>query len=376
MTGTIDAMWVEDEAALARLLERVAEQPAIAIDTESNGMHAYHERICLVQLSVPGLDIVVDPLAVDPRPLGAMLADPRSIKVMHAADNDILALRRSFDLEVRGVFDTILAARALGWPRSGLGEILAERFGHAADKRWQRHDWSRRPLPREALEYARADTRFLLELRELQTAELDALGRLDDVLHACARLERLQPRPKRFDTEGWAKIDGARALPPVGRAVLRALYLLREQLADQLDRAPYRVLGNDVLRELATTQPVDARDVQRTRGVGGPAAHRHAATIARAIAAAQAEPEPEWPAAPPRPDRALRNRVEALRSWRREHAELRGLEPDIVLGKDTLHALAELDPPDRDALVAAEVLDAWELERYADAIVAALAKVR
>ncbi|HWB81462.1 MAG TPA: HRDC domain-containing protein [Nannocystaceae bacterium] len=368
--------WIDDERALAELVTRASDGPAIALDTESNGMHAYHERVCLVQLSMPGHDAVIDPLAVDPAGLATLFADPRVVKVMHAADNDILALARSFALPVRGVFDTMLAARALGWPRSGLGEILAERFGHAADKRWQRHDWSRRPLPAEALAYARADTRFLLELREQQIAELAALDRLDDVLHACARLERLRPRAKVFDTEGWVKIDGARKLPPEGRAVLRALWILREEIAEQLDRAPYRVLGNDVLRELATTRPIDPREVARTRGVGGPAAHRYATTIASAIAAAIDGPEPAWPSPPPRPDRAFTQRFDALRSWRRDQANARGLEPDIILGKDAMLALAEQDPKDRDALVASGLLDEWELERYADAIVHALARGR
>ncbi|MBC8069107.1 MAG: ribonuclease D, partial [Deltaproteobacteria bacterium] len=242
--------WVDDEPALAQLLQRIAGQPALALDTESNSMHAYHERVCLVQLSVPGHDAIVDPLAVDPRRLGPVLADPGVVKVMHAADNDILVLRRGFDLRLRGVYDTMLGARALGWPRVGLGEILAERFGQRSDKRWQKHDWAQRPVPAEALAYARGDTHWLLELRELQLAELAELDRLDDVLHACVRLERLVPRAREFDTEGWARIDGARELPPAGRAVLRALFLLRERLAAALDRAPYRVLGNAVLLEL------------------------------------------------------------------------------------------------------------------------------
>lgn len=367
---------VDDAARMRELVARLADAPIAALDTESNGMHAYRERVCLLQISLPAYDAVIDPLAVDPTALAGWLADPRGVKVLHAADNDVRSLRRDWDLQFNNVFDTMLAARALVWPAKGLGDILATHFGCKTNKRWQRHDWSQRPLPREALEYARTDTRHLAALRDIQLPALDEAGLREEFDHACQRLTELVMRPREFDTQGWAQIDGARGLDDAARSVLARLWVLREELAESLDRAPYRVLGESVLMELARTRPATRRELVAIRGVGGPVANRHAPTIVVQIAEALAGPVPEWPAAPARPDRAVRARFDALRDWRREHATRRALEPDIVLAKDALTRIAELDPSDAAALGACGVLDAWELERYAEPILAALARVR
>lgn len=361
---------------MRELVARLADAPVAALDTESNGFVAYRERVCLLQISVGDADVVVDPLAVDPAPLATWLADPACVKILHAADNDIRVLRRDWDLRLCNVFDTMLAARALAWPKKGLGDLLALHFGCVSDKRWQRHDWSQRPLPRGALEYARNDTHYLAALREIQHAELVAADRLEEFDHACARLTELVARPREVDPAGWAQIDGARGLDDTARAVLAGLYTLREHLAETMDRAPYRVLADAVLLELARTRPSARSELARVRGVGGPIAHRYAAMVLDRIAEAAKGPAPPWPPSPPRPDARFRARFDALRDWRRDHAGRRTLEPDMILSKDALTRLAELDPTDRGALAACGVLDDWETERYADAILTALARVR
>lgn len=358
------------------MVDALRASPVGAIDTEANGMYAYHERICLVQVSNHERDWIIDPTAVDPRPLATWLADPACIKVMHAADNDIRALRRDWDLRLVNVFDTMMAARALGWANKGLGDILGEHFDCRTDKRWQRHDWSRRPLTADALQYARNDTRYLPALRELQRPLLAEVDRLEEVEHACDRLTRLEPRPRVFDEDAWARVDGVRALDDVARSTLVALVRLRESLAAKLDRAPYRVLGESVLVELAQRRPATRAELTAVRGVGGPIAHRHAPDVLACIAAAATQEPPPWPARPPRPERKLAARIDALARWRREHATRRGLEPDIVLPKECLTQLAHADPCDHEAIVATGALDEWELERLAPALLEVLAHAR
>lgn len=368
---------VSTPTSLAAMVEVLRASPVGAIDTEANGMYAYHERICLVQVSTPERDWVIDPMAVDPRPLDAWLADPACVKVMHAADNDIRALRRDWDLRLVNVFDTMMAARALAWPAKGLGDILGTYFDCKTDKRWQRYDWARRPLTAEALQYARNDTRYLPALRDLQRPLLAEVDRLEEVQHACDRLTRLEPRPRVFDGDAWARIDGVRTLDDPGRAALEALCRLRETLAAKLDRAPYRVLGEAVLVELARRRPTTRAELVDVRGVGGPIAHRHAGDVLACIAEAVAATEPPpWPTRPPRPERKLAARIEALGRWRREHAATRGLEPDIVLPKDCLTALAHADPTDLAEVVATGALDEWELERHGEALLEVLARAR
>lgn len=376
--GEPEAWWVADDGAMTRLVERLAGASVTALDTESNGMYAWRERVCLLQISLPGLDAVVDVLAVSPAPLQAWLADPRCLKILHAADNDIVTLRRDFGLGLCHVFDTMLAARALAWPQRGLADLLSSRLGVRSDKRWQRFDWSRRPLPAEALGYARTDTRHLPALREQQLQELaqldlDGRDRQAWLEHACERATRLQPRPRSFDPDGWARVDGAAKLDDAGRSVLAALWRLRERFAEQLDRAPYRVAGDAVLLAIAQRQPADARALAAIPGVGGPLAHGLAAQVCDAIARAKTESPPPPPPRPPRTPAPVRARFEALRSWRRTFATALQLEPDLVLAKDALIAVAEAAPADADALAACGALDAWELARLGEGMLAALA---
>ena len=145
---------VTDEHSLDQLASALALAPVVAVDTESNSLHAYRERVCLIQISTLVADYVVDPIALpDLRALAPVFANPGHQKILHAAENDLLCLRRDYQFEFANVFDTMTAARTLGWPQVGLAAILNTRFGVTMDKKYQRSDWGRRPLTSEQLEY-------------------------------------------------------------------------------------------------------------------------------------------------------------------------------------------------------------------------------
>ena len=166
-------IWVDTPDMLDSMIQRLNQEPVIAVDTESDSLYAYFEKVCLIQFSVPGADYLVDPLALkDLSSLAPIFADAAVEKIFHAAEYDVMVLRRDYNFEFANLFDTMLASRILSWPRYGLGSILAERFGVTQDKRMQRHNWGRRPLTTAEMEYARLDTYYLLDLRELLLAEL------------------------------------------------------------------------------------------------------------------------------------------------------------------------------------------------------------
>jgi ribonuclease D len=144
---------VQSPEQLARLASTLRSQPRIAVDTESNSLYAYTERVCLIQISTPKVDYLVDPLALaDLSPLRPILANPRIEKVFHAAEYDLLCLKRDFEFHLRRVFDTRIAARTLGWKKTGLGDILQQEFAVTLDKRCQRANWGKRPLPENLLD--------------------------------------------------------------------------------------------------------------------------------------------------------------------------------------------------------------------------------
>ncbi len=213
-------VFVDRPEALEDLAAEVAGEEVVALDTESNSFHAYRERICLMQISTGRADYVIDPLAVDVRPLGPALTAGREV-VLHGADYDVRCLKRELAWSFPRLFDTMAAARRLGRPGLGLSALVSAHFGVALSKEHQRSDWGRRPLSADQLRYAALDTHFLLPLRRLLGSELEAAGHLDEARREFQRIAAAEPRPKVFDPEGYRRLRTARDLDPA-RPVLPA----------------------------------------------------------------------------------------------------------------------------------------------------------
>jgi ribonuclease D len=265
MTGGREPVLVAEGVALDALLEAVAAEPVVALDTESNSFHVYRERVCLLQLSTRGADWVVDPLAVDPAPLGPLLA-ARAV-VLHGADYDVRCLKREYGWAMPDLFDTMAAARRLGRAGLGLSALVESHFGARLSKEFQRSDWGRRPLSPAQLRYAALDTHFLLPLHGLLSGELVARGLLDEAREEFRRIAAVEPKPRVWNPEGWRKLHGARQLDPAGKAALRALWRAREERASAVDRPPFKVLAEQTMVELARRRPADASALSGVPGV-------------------------------------------------------------------------------------------------------------
>ncbi|HET9597987.1 MAG TPA: ribonuclease D [Anaeromyxobacteraceae bacterium] len=280
---------VADGAAVATLAERLAAEAAVALDTESNSFHVYRERVCLLQLSTRDGDWVVDPFAVDPRPLGPALAAVPAL-VLHGADYDVRCLKREYGWTLPGLFDTMAAARRLGRDGLGLSALVEQHFRVRLSKGFQRSDWGRRPLSAEQVAYAALDTHFLLPLHELLAQELEARDLVAAAREEFARIAAVEPRPKVFDPEGWRRLKGARDLDPRGRAVLRALWVAREERASELDRPPFKVMPEPAMVEVARRRPRSEEDLLRIPGVT-PVVLRRLGEVALSAARAADEPD-------------------------------------------------------------------------------------
>ena len=275
---------VAHPAALAELLDDVRSEPVIALDTESNSFHVYRERVCLLQISTRAADFVVDPLAVDVTPLGAVLCDGRET-VLHGADYDVRCLKREYGWRFPRLFDTMAAARRLGRPGLGLSALVEQHFGTRLSKSFQRSDWGRRPLTREQIAYAALDTHFLLPLHELLTRELAERGALEAARGEFGRIAAVEPRERVFDPEGYRRIRDARALDETGRAILRALYVAREARARELDRPPFKVLAEATMIEIARRRPRSEEELGLIPGVTPSVLRRLGKDILQAVRA-------------------------------------------------------------------------------------------
>jgi len=278
-------MFVADAAALGALVDRLRGEPIIALDTESNSFHVYRERVCLLQVSTRTGDFVVDPLAVDPAPLGEILCDGRET-VLHGADYDVRCLRREYGWRLPRLFDTMAAARRLGRAGLGLSALVEGQFGVRLSKSFQRADWGRRPLTPEQLTYAALDTHYLLPIYDALTAELGARGALDAARLEFDRIAGAEPKERVFDPEGWRRMKGGRELDEPGKAVLRALWIAREERARADDRPPFKVLAEEAMLELARRRPTDDEALARIPDVTPSVLRRMGGALRAAIAGA------------------------------------------------------------------------------------------
>jgi ribonuclease D len=258
--------FVSGPDALEDLGRRLSVEPVVALDTESNSFHAYRERVCLIQISIPGADFIVDPIAVDVGPLGAVLGGEREL-VLHGADYDVRCLRREYGWDLGRIFDTMVAARRLGSKELGLAALVQANFGVRLTKEHQRADWARRPLTREQLRYAAMDTHFLLPLHASLSGSLRERGMEEEVRREFDRIAAAKAHARVFDPEGWRKLKGARDLDAEGKKVLRALWIAREARASALDRPPFKVVPETAMVELARTRPHDEHRVRAVPGI-------------------------------------------------------------------------------------------------------------
>jgi ribonuclease D len=350
--------------ALYQLAERLLAEPLVAVDTESNSLFAYQERVCLIQFSIPSADYLVDPLALpDLSPLAPVFADPKVEKVFHAAEYDLVCLRRDYDFTFANLFDTMLAARILGREGVGLASLLEAEFGVQLDKRYQRADWGQRPLPPPLLSYARLDTHYLLDLRKRLLTELHTGGRLPLALEDFQRMCVNNYPGHNGSPEPCFSISGVYDLAPQQVAVLKELCQYRDQIALRLDRPLFKVFGDKTLMAIAETCPKALDDLHGLPGMSPKQIKRHGGPLLQAVQRGQ-RASPIRLSRPPRANDAYLARLDALRQWRKAAAQDMGVESDVVLPKDLMYALAEKNPRKPQDL--AEVLfhAPWRLEHF------------
>jgi ribonuclease D len=370
---------VADEAGLARVAEAVAAERRAALDTESNGFHAYNEQVCLVQIATPSADYAIDVLAVGLGPLRPLLADPARELVLHAAEYDVLCLKREWGITLGRIFDTHAAAKVLGIQRVGLGSLLHDELGVLLTEDEQRSDWGRRPLTNGQLAYAFADVQHLLVLREALGARLAERGLLSEAEAEFARLTAKEPRPRQFDPDGWQKMKAARTLDGCGRGVLREMYLLRDRRARELNRPPFKVLSDLLLAEVARRQPRTEEEVLRIPGAQAAVLRRLAPQILEAVRSGQSgapPPRPQLVRGPPwrrgGPEAEVEERYEKLRKWRKARAEARKVEVQVIAPNAVLMAVARSAPRTLEELGRVEGMDPFRLQQYGPEMLSAL----
>ena len=355
-------------AALRQMVDRISAEPLLAVDTESNSLFAYQEQVCLIQFSTPEEDFLVDPLALDDlSPLAALFANPKIEKVFHAAEYDLITMKRDFGFSFASLFDTMLAARILGWEEVGLGSILKSQFNVQLDKRHQRANWGQRPLPVEMLDYARQDTHYLIPLRFRLKSELKAKDRWPIALEDFNRLRYVNGRDPEEAPEACWRVSGVNELRAQQTAVLQELCRYRDQVARSINRPVFKVLSDRTLLAIAAACPGDLNALERCARLNPKQLQRHAEGLLRAVQRGL-RADPLYPPRQARPDERYLTRLDTLRAWRKNTGQIMGVNSDVVLPRELLNALASLNSASGEEINAILALVPWRLENFGDEI--------
>jgi ribonuclease D len=355
---------VQTPDGFAALLEDLKQQKQIAVDTESNSLHAYRERVCLIQFSTPDADYVLDPLALDElSPLGGIFASPSIEKIFHACEYDIICLRRDYGFAFENLFDTMQAGRILGRRQAGLDRLLEEKFGVKMNKRFQKADWAVRPLSRELLLYARLDTHYLIPLRDMLKSELAERGLwqlAQEDFELAAHPNGAKPKP---EVPAWTRFSTRKELTPRDLTILDSLLAWRDEVASDLDRPPFKVMDDDRLVQIATTKPTSPADLA-TIGLNHRQLQKWSSAILAAVARGESSPLlKRWQR--PRPPDVYLKRLDKLKAWRKKAAEKMDVESDVILPRSFMLALAEKGPQEVRSILSTSP---WRLEQFGEQI--------
>jgi ribonuclease D len=360
-------------SGLKQLAHILADQPVIAVDTESNSLFAYQEQVCLIQFSTPDDDYLVDPLALNNlSALGPIFADPLIQKTFHAAEYDLICLKRDFGFTFTNIFDTMLAARILGRKEVGLGSMLEAEFSLHVDKKHQRANWGQRPLPGFLLDYARQDTHYLIPLkkkleRELKRKSFQSLAQED-----FQRLCHVEAGPENGKNDCW-RVNGVHRLSPQQVAVLLELCIYRDEVAHRCNRPLFKVISDHTLHAIASASPTTLEELKTLPGMTQHQVDRHGKALLQAVQRGL-QAKPVHPPRNIRPDGRYLARLEAIKQWRKLKAHQLQVESDIILPRDLLHVLAAKNPQNEKALSDCLSDVPWRCERYGEEILKVLNK--
>jgi ribonuclease D len=372
------AQYIRTQDALTKLAQHLKTQALIGVDTESNSSHAYQEHVCLIQISTRKQDFIVDPLAIeDMQALDDVFADEAIEKVFHAAEYDIICLKRDFGYAFNNIFDTMMAARLCGLSFYGLQNLLEDYLGIKQDKSHQLDNWKLRPLSKSSLLYAQKDSHYLPQLRDTFINMLRKNGQLEEAYELFEEITLLPPAEVReFDEDGFWKLGRPNHLTRRQMRILRELYALRDQIARQRDNPPLKVFSNKLLIRLSRRSPKNMLELKRVPGFSARQVRRFGTHVLKAIR--RGNRNKHLPSPPPlrRPDPVVSDRYIALHNWRKERAIARGVESDIIISKQALWDLAYRAPLNREEMRTINGIGPWKLDHYGDEILELLDGMR
>lgn len=375
-----DFEFVDAPERLEELAEELLGEKVIAVDTEADSFYHYFDKTCLVQIGTRKHTYLIDTLAFDGPEAMATLAPIFSSSdiqvIFHAAEYDIYVLKRDYGYTFANIFDTMVSAQLLGYKAIGLAALIEQHFGVKVPKDEQRSDWSRRPLTERQLNYAVGDVVYLARLTKQVRQELKHAGRLRWAEEEFDTLCQRKWPDRKFDKQGYFRIKGARKLDPRSLSVLRELFLMRDARAREIDRPPFKVLGNRTLLEIAAAKPRRAGQLKSIKGITDLLVRRMGDEILTAVEKGRGVDHSPMPKSTGngrrRMDRKTERRVTELKKWRSTRSQELTLDPGVLCPNAALEAIAWRSPDTGADLEDVPELKGWFVREFGDEVVASL----
>jgi len=370
---------IQTPADLKAFAHRIRREKMLGVDLEADSMFHFKEKVCLLQMAGNGENVVIDPLEVnDLSPLAPIFKNRNVCKVLHGSDYDVRSLYRDFSIEINNLFDTQLASMFLGEQETSLGAVVNRRFGVVMDKRYQKKDWSQRPLPDGMIEYAASDAVHLIPLACMLMEELKAKNRLEWVEEECALLSGVRP-VKNGEEPLFLRFRGAGRLQRRNLAILEGLLQYRRTLAVKKDRPLFKVFSNKSLLTIATEMADTPEALGKAGCLSTKQIHIYGKTIAEVVKKAKAIPANQLPVYPrkrrPTVSPKVPDRIKAIKAWRDRVAAQLELDPALLFNKALMTAIATKKPSNTKQLKEIEGIRKWQVKAFGEKILGALAEV-
>lgn len=380
MTLLKDPQIITTDEDLRTLCIHLSTQTRVAVDLEGDSLHHFKEKLCLLQVSDDTADYIVDVLAVtDFSPMRDILEDDRILKVMHGADYDVVSLKRDYDCEIKSLFDTALAAQFLNYEKWGLANLIHKHFGLTLEKRYQKHDWSRRPLYWEHIDYARMDTHYLLALHEIMMIQLERKSLLEACIEESVCLTQREWNGRRFDGEDFMRMKKVHTLSSESLKVLRTLYEARDEWAEKRDVPVFHYATDGVLFGIAQNLPTDHQSLQESvqakyAGLVAKKSEEFLRLVEQGKVDTRPLPNVRRTHVKRSKNRWLNEIVNKLREWRTVQNEA-GIHLFLLPTNNQIKDLAFEVPRDKTDLTATGILRRWQIVLWGDGVLETIEQV-
>jgi len=334
------AILIETNRQLLEMISDLRNQLSIGVDTESNSLFEYQEKICLIQFSTIEQDYLVDTIKLkELSPLNEIFSSDAIEKIFHAAEYDLMCLKRDFHFEFNNIFDTMIASRILGFRSIGLQSLLKDYFDVVVEKKYQRANWGKRPLSNEMLHYAQCDTHFLIDLKNILFEKLIKENKWELATEDFNRMTCVDAFVNNKNNDHYWKIIKGNSLSPQQENVLIEIYFLRENLARQINRPPFKVFGNQTIVELAKKMPKNEEQLNNISGLSPKLVQKYGEQILQAITIGLNQVSNNRKEKI-RPDQLFLQKYDALKHWRKIKGIEMSVESDVVLPKEHMELIA------------------------------------